>query len=163
MNKRLIGNPDLSEATKERIKNIQKQLDEMGTESMHFSWNYEKMSQDLPSLEKVANELCSALEDYFAGNYTEVPPDFDIDEIPEDVKTIMNDSIHNENIDRLFREFDNNRKAFWAAIPFPKYICPFCGCTHSAEEHEKDLVKYADYLCGVCENRTIKEYVRVDR
>ena len=94
MNKKLIGNPNLSDATKERIKNVQKLLDENDTKSIHFSWNYEKMSEDLPSLEKVANELCSALESYFAGNYTDAEPDWEkLEDIPEKVKTIMKNSI----------------------------------------------------------------------
>lgn len=88
--KRLIGNPELSEATRARIAAVQKQLDDNGTKHIHFNWNYEKMAENLPNLDVVANELCSSLEAYFRGEYTIAEPDWE-DNIdpPEEALKIM--------------------------------------------------------------------------
>lgn len=92
MNKRLIGDPTIKPETRKRIEAVQKQLDEMGTKSLHFCWDYEKMSKDLPDLDKVANELCSLLEGYFRGEYSEVPPDWEKLDPPSEVLDIMRSS-----------------------------------------------------------------------
>ena len=88
--KRLIGNPELSEATRARIAAVQKQIDDSGIRHLHFSWNYEKMIETLPDLDAVANSLCSTLEAYFRGEYTEAEPDWEDDiDPPEEALEIM--------------------------------------------------------------------------
>lgn len=95
--KQLVGDPTLSEETKQRIANVQALIDESGAKSIHFSWNYEKMQEDQPSAEKVANELCAALEGYFRGDYTEVEPERDKIEPPAEVMDIVNSTeLNNE-------------------------------------------------------------------
>lgn len=90
MTKQLMGDPTLSEATKQRIANVQKLLDETGVQSIHFSWNYEQMQKDKPTGEKVADVVCSTLESYFRGEYTEVEPEWDKIDPPSEVMDIIN-------------------------------------------------------------------------
>lgn len=94
--KKLISDPTLSEETKKRIANVQKLLDDSGTKSIHFSWNYEKMQEDQPSAEKVANELCSTMESYFRGEYTELEPDWEKVDVPADILETINASELND-------------------------------------------------------------------
>lgn len=71
---KFISDPNVSEATKKRVATLQKRLEEAGIVSLHFSWNYEKLALDKPTLDSVVNNICKILEDDLDGKteYTEV-------------------------------------------------------------------------------------------
>ena len=176
--KKLVSDTELSTQTRERLQKIQDEFVSRGLVDIRLSWDKEKLSLELPSLDSVANELCDILEADLRGEYTTSPPfnDSNISKPDPKMEEFIKDCNVNDireafcdgdtpdqKIDNMFAEFERKRKAHFDAVPYPKYICPFCGCAHTAEEHEKDLANgYADYLCGVCENRTLSEYVRVE-
>ena len=57
----------------------------------------------------------------------------------------------------FFAQHEARRQAHWDAIAYPKYVCPRCGCAHSAEDH---LQAYQELWCGVCEAVRLRDYVR---
>lgn len=115
--KRLVSDTTLSEETRARITAIQRQFDERGIASIHFSWNYEQLKKDQPTLEAVAQGMCDILEADLNGQLSEAPPYDDGPHLTYD-QLVLAGIIRPNERDLEGEEYTTVRKALSKIMPY---------------------------------------------
>lgn len=86
----VLSNYETSPDVALRLANLQKRLDNLKVIDIHFSFNYEALAVNKPSIDELTSSICNIVEATLDGNVTELS--FLEDEtpnLPDDISSLI--------------------------------------------------------------------------